>query len=216
MMANNPRTRTLCRRACFGGLVMLFALAGCKSKDGGSSSTAPRDPLVYGPSRIPPQNVPLPDRTGVGVKGTKSDPLLDRPVSQNGGSGYSADPSRFTGTYIPGVGSTPAALAAKGKDSDELKIDTPVDNRVPLKPAGGVQPAAAIEASSDVQPLYGQLQKYGIEVTDRSLTKDDEGKFVFRASVPIGNGTKREYNGVGSSANDAVKQVLDQVVGDRK
>lgn len=214
MMATNPRTRTLCGRACSAGFLLLFALAGCKSKDGGTSNT--RDPLVYGPSRIPPQNVPVPDRTGIGAKGTKSDPLLDRPVSQGSSdkAGYSADPARFTGTYIPGVGSTPAALAAKSKD-DELKIDTP-DNRVPLKPAGGVQPAGGIEVPGGVEPLYAELGKYGVTPESRSLTQDGEGKFVFQASVPIGNAAKRQYNGVGATANEAVKQVLDSVKEDRR
>ena len=42
-------------------------------RSGGSSGTGSRDPLVFGPNRIPQQNLPLPDRGGIGTKG-KADP----------------------------------------------------------------------------------------------------------------------------------------------
>ena len=89
MTANNPRTRTFCRRACAVGLAALLALVGCKSKDGGGASTGGgnRDPLVYGPNRIPPQNVPLNDRAGVPTKGTKTDPLIGAPTGRPGDKG---------------------------------------------------------------------------------------------------------------------------------
>ena len=114
MTTTNPRPRTLCRLALSAGLVVSSALvAGCKSKDGGSPVAKIRDPLVYGPNRIPPQNVPVPDRDGVGSKGT-ADPLIGSPTAASGdknGVGYSDDPERFKGTYIPSESSTPAALA---------------------------------------------------------------------------------------------------------
>ncbi len=222
MTATNPRTRCLCRRAFAAGLVALVALVGCKSKDGGGSAGGGgRDPLVYGPNRIPPQNVPLPERGGVGVKGTKGDPLLERPVGKGdkSGVGYTDDPARFKGIYVPGPGTTPAALAGKLKDGDELKIDTP-DNRVPLQPAGGVVPSAGPAGSGDagsgVETLFRELEKYGVKREDRYLGRED-GKYVFRASVPIGgSGAKRQYTGVGDTPTDAVKQVLDGVTSDHK
>ena len=81
--------------------------AGLPRAAGGKS----RDPLVYGPNRIPPQNVPVPDRGGIGAKGTKTDPLIDAPTGRPGDKTASATrrPERFKGPYIPGPGSTPAA-----------------------------------------------------------------------------------------------------------
>ena len=215
MTVANPRTRMLHRRACAVGLLALIALVGCRSNEGGKGSGG-RDPLVYGPNRIPPQNVPLHDRGGVGAKNTKTDPLLERPVGKNGdrsGFGYKDDPSRFKGTHIPGPDSTPAALAGRSGDGDELKIDTP-DNRVPLQPAGGVIPIES-DAGMAVDSLLRELEKFGVRKEDRSLARED-GKYIFRAATTNANGTKRAYQGRGDSANDAVKQVLDQVTLDRR
>src|SRR5262249_52752191 len=126
--------------------------------------------------------------------------------------GYTDDPERFKGTYIPSMNSTPAALAAKGRD-EGLKIDTP-DDRAPLKQVGAVVPAAS--GGDALEPMYAELEKNGAKRGETSLGKED-GKFVFRAAVPIGNnGAKRQYMGVGETQNEAVKQVLDQVVADGK
>ena len=97
-----------------------------------------------------------------------------------------------------------------------MKIDTP-DNRVPLQPAGGVVPAAgdAGETGSAVDGLYRELEQYGVKAADRSLGRED-GKYVFRAAQVNANGTKRQYHGEGDTATDAVKQVLEQVMLDRK
>src|SRR5215210_6242885 len=175
MTATNPRSRTLSRLAWTAGFVALLALTGCKStKDAtGAATGKSRDPLVYGPTRIPAQNLPLPDRGAVGAKGTKSDPLLERPVGKGDkdktGVGYADGPERFRGTFIPGPGSTPAALAGKKGDGDELKIEAPEapDNRVPLRPGGGVMPAGGIEmgemgdkGDGGLQTLYADLAKY--------------------------------------------------------
>ena len=212
MTAGNPRTRTFRYRACAVGLMALCAIVGCKSGDG-SKGTGGRDPLVYGPHRIPPQNVPVPSG-GVG-EGHEGDPLLERPVGKNGdksGVSYNDDPARFKGPHIPGPASTPAALAGKTKnDGDELKIDTP-DNRVPLQPVGGVVP---VEGGSGVDALYRDLEKYGVRREDQSLTREDD-KYLFRATITNANGTKRTYQGRGDTATDAVKQVLEQVTLDRK
>jgi hypothetical protein len=213
------QSRSLCRLATTAGLAMLFALAGgCKSKDGGSPGKS--DPLMAGPGRIPPQNLPLPDRGGIGSKG-KTDPLIGNPTGKPGdksGVGYNDDPERFKGTHIPGAGSTPAALAGKGRDGDELKIDDGTRG-VPLTPAGGMvgstAPVAPVEAN-EADGLFTELARYGVTRDDRSLGRENN-QYVFRASVPIsGNGAKRQYTGVGETAQEAVKQVLDQVIADRK
>ncbi|MBA4186801.1 MAG: hypothetical protein C0467_02160 [Planctomycetaceae bacterium] len=224
MTATNPRTRILSRRACIAGLAGFLALTGCKSRDSGGevgaggAPTKIRDPLVYGPTRIPPQNVPLPERGGIGAKG-RADPLTT-PAGKNGdktGVGYSDSPDRFKGAYNPGPGTAPAALAGKNLDAEELKIDTP-DNRVPLRQASGVLPAGSVEAPSPpgLEPLFSELAKYGVTRADRTLVQEN-GDYTFRASVPIsGNGAKRQYTAVGKTGNEAVKQVLDQVIADRK
>jgi hypothetical protein len=231
MTDTNPRTRRLGRRAC-AAAALLLALVGCKSnKDGGggaASAGKSRDPLV----RIPAQNVPIPGRNdAIGTKGTKSDPLLERPVGRDSktGVGYTDDPERFKGTFIPGTGSTPAALATKMKDADALKIDEP-DNRVPLRPAGGVIPDAgpgggdpigpgvppggAVDAPEGLEGLYAELAKYGAKPQDRSLTRE-EGQWYFRASVPW-KGAVRRYTGAGPTPAAAVQELLGQVIMDRK
>ncbi len=223
MTAYNPRTRSFFRRAWLVGVVALFALAGCKTKDGNGSgaTTKPRDPLVYGPTRIPPQNVPVSERGGVGSAGPKIDPLKDRSVGSSGdktGVGYADGPERFRGTHVPGPATTPAALAAKANDSEELKIDTP-DFRVPLRQVGGTLPVGGGTASpppEGLDQLYAELAKYGVTPSARSLTQEN-GEYTFRAAVPISdNGAKRQYAGVGRTAAEAVKQVLDQLQSDGK
>lgn len=202
--------RRLVACAC---LVALLALAGCKSDKsdpapGGTGVSRGKDPLVYGPTKIPRQDLPIPDRA-TGPNG-KRDPLTT-PTGNK--TGYSDDPERFKGTFLPGKASTPAALAGRNKDDDGLRIESP---GVPLTPTGGVIAAGALEAPEGVSQLYAQLDKYGVKPEDRSLERED-GKYVFRASVPIsGNGARRQYTGISTSAPEAVKQVIDQVAADRK
>jgi hypothetical protein len=219
MTAINPRTRSIYRWPGFIGLAALLALAGCKSNnsDNGTRNT---DPLVGG--RIPPQNVPLPDRGGIGANGKPSDPLLGSPTSKppdKNGVGYSDDPSRFKGTYIPSPSSTPAALASKLKDDEELKIDDNA-NRVPLQQTGAAVPSKPVDQGTGLDALYRELEKYGWKREDRPLGQEN-GEYVFRASVPRmggngANGAKLQVTGVGPTPEEAVKQALDQVIQDRK
>lgn len=201
-----------------GACCALFALVGCKSdKDtgigGGVGMGASRpkdkaDPLVFGPTKIPKQDLPVPDRaTGPRIK---PDPLT---TPTGGKAGYTDDPERFKGTFIPGKASTPAALSGRRpKDGEELKID----DGAPLVPTGGALPNGSLDAPEGVSGLYTQLERLGVSAEDRSLTREN-GQYVFRASVAIsGNGAKRQYTGMSESAADAVKRVLDQVVADQK
>jgi hypothetical protein len=188
----------------------LLALAGCRTDKevmGTGVSKGKNDPLVHGPTRIPRQDLPVPDRA-TGPKG-KADPLT---TPTGGKAGYSDDPERFKGTFIPGKPSTPAALAGRFKDGEELKIDD--GKGVALTP-GGTLPGG-IEPPEDVEPLLLQLEKLGVSREDRTLEREN-GKFAFRASVPITRtGARRQYVGVGLTARDAVKQVLDQIATDPK
>ncbi len=204
--ARHTRTdfRCLARRwvlcACAAGLI---ALAGCKTdkEAKGAGVARGKDPLVHGPTRIPRQDLPVPDRA-TGPRGGKLDPLT---TPTGGKAGYSDDPERFKGAFIPGRPSTPASLAGRFKDGEELKIDTP-----------GVPLTGGVAAPADVEPQFAQLDKFGVKSEDRTLDREG-GQWVFRASVPIsGNGARRQYTGAGTSAADAVKQVLDQIAADRK
>jgi hypothetical protein len=188
----------------------LIALAGCKSDKETKATGVARgkDPLVYG-TNIPRQNVPVPDRA-TGPQGS-GDPLT---VPTGGKAGYIDDAGRFKGTFIPGERSTPAALAGRKSDGEELKIDdTP---GVALTPASGTLPGGSIEPPEDTEPLLAQLEKLGVARADRSLDREN-GQYAFRASVSLGsNGARRQYVGVGATPRDAIKQVLDQLVADQK
>lgn len=221
MMADTQHTQSTFGRparrwvACVCAAALL-ALVGCKSTKEpsgaggvGVSRGKDRDPLVFGPTKIPKQDLPLPDRATGGK--SKPDPLTT--PTGGGKAGYNDDPERFKGTFIPGKPSTPAALAGRMKDDEELRIAAP---GVPLTQVGGVLPGETLEVPEGVSPLYAQLDKYGVTPDDRSLARED-GKYVFRASVPIsGNGARRQYTGVGTTAPEAVRQVIDQVATDRK
>jgi hypothetical protein len=198
-----------------GALALAVAVAllaaGCKSKDGGSGGLARHDPLMGG--RIPPQNVPVPDRGTAGGK-TKSDPLMT-PAGRPGdrtGAGYTDDPQRWKNApYVPSDKTVPAALASRPRDGDELKIETP---GVTLQPAGGPAPGASADlAGADAQ--LQQLRNYGLTTGNYAFDRTADG-YVFRANIPIsGGGTTRGYSGAGATPADAVKQVLDQVKADR-
>jgi hypothetical protein len=219
MTAINPRKRFFSFGPGAIGFLVLFALVGCKS-GGSDNSSRNGDPLVSGPSRIPAQNIPVPDR-GIGSNGKLPDPLLGSPTGKpqdKNGVGYTDDPSRFKNTYIPGPNSTPAALAAHLKDGDELKIDGS-ENRTPLQQAGAVLPAKPVEqgVSAALSAIYQDLEKYGCKREDRSIAQEN-GEYVFRASVPRegGVGAKLLVTGVGRTPEDAAKQALDQIQLDRK
>ena len=199
--------RTLRRWAFALGATGLLALAGCKTdkETQGTGVGRKNDPLVYGPSRIPRQDLPLPDRDrGIGNKG-KTDPLTTPTGGRNDkAAGYSDDPERWKGTVLPGKSTTPASLAGRANDGEELKIEAP---GVPLQPAGGALPA---EASEGVSQLYDRLERVGVKREDRSLERTN-GQYVFRASILNTRGAKTQYTGEAETAYDAVKQVVDQV-----
>jgi hypothetical protein len=205
-----PR-RTLRRRVAVACGALLVALAGCKSDKGAQGSGVSRgrhDPLfASGPNLIPRQNVPIPDRA-TGPKG-RGDPLTTPTGGKSGDKvGYSDDPERFKGSYVPSLGSTPAALASRLKDGDELKIDD--TDGVPLKPAGGTLAGGSLTAPAEVAPLYAELERRGVKREDRDLVREN-GKWTFRASLPNAQGAKTQYTGVADTAADAVKQVLKQI-----
>jgi hypothetical protein len=215
MTADTRRTRSGPRRtprrwlaaAC---AALLLAATGCKSDKGGPGANVSRgrnDPLfASGPNLIPKQNVPIPDRASGPKRG---DPLTAPTGGKSGDKvGYNDDPARFKGVVVPGKGTTPAALASKLKDGDELKID---DGGVPLTPVGGIAPAGGgLTPPADVAPLYAELEKRGVKREDRELTREG-GKWAFRASVTNKDGAKTQYTGVAETAADAVKQVLKQI-----
>ena len=193
------------------GVVALLVLSGCKTdkdaKGNGTGVSRGKDPLVYGPNRLPPQNLPTSstDRA-TGPAGGKSDPL----TTQVGGKvGYNSDPERFKGPVVLGKSSTPASLTSRGRDGDELKIESP---GVTLTQTGGTLPGGELEAPQAVGPLYKQLeQQYGVKPADRTLELES-GQWVFRVSMALVDGPgRRQYCGAASNAPDAIKQVIDQL-----
>jgi hypothetical protein len=220
MTVINPRKRSLSFWSGAIGLGMLLALAGCKSGNSDNSSRN-GDPLVSGPSRIPAQNIPVPER-GIGSNGKLPDPLLGGPSGKpqdRTGVGYTDDPSRFKGSYIPSPNSTPAALAGHMKDGEELKIDGS-ENRIALQQASAVLPSKATMeqgVSPALSAIYQELEKYGCKSEDRSIAQEN-GEYVFRASVPRegGVGAKLLVSGIGRTPEEAAKQALDQIQLDRR
>jgi len=209
-MRADTRTRLPLLAAC--GFALLFA--GCKDKPT-TGGIARNDPLLGG-NRIPPQNVPVPDRGTAGNKSKPFDPLMTPVGSKDtkSGAGYTDDPQRWKGRpYSPNMGSVPASLAGRGKDGDELKIEDPTRG-VPLQPAGGPIPAgdADLAASADLQ--LQQLREYGVAKGNYSFTREN-GSVVFRANVPSPTGATQGFTGVGANPAEAVKQVLDQVKANR-
>jgi len=200
-------------------LVVFVALAGCKNtnKDTPGLSTGGgargKDPLVAGPNLIPKQNVPVPER-GIGTKGKTGDPLLGNPTGKAGDKvGYNDSPERFKGTFIPGKPSTPASLAGRIKDGEELKIESP---GVKLQPAGGVEAVDGPDPDAAVAPLYARLEQLGVKSQDRELSWDGK-QWVFFASVSLGReGPRRGYSGSGNTQAEAVKSVVDQISAERK
>ena len=196
--------RLTTRRGAFAlGAAGLLALAGCRSDKEAPGLGVGRnnDPLVSGP-RIPKQDLPIPER-GFGSKG-RSDPLTS-PVGGRGDKvGYTDDPERWKGTVLPGQGSTPASLAGRFNDGEELKIESP---GVKLEPAAGVTPA---DAGQGVSALFDRLERMGVKREDRSLEREGD-KYVFRATVSLNDtGARRQYSGQGDTPYEAVKQVVDQ------
>ena len=208
-----PRVRAWVVVVCAASLCVLVGCKTNKDVQGtGASNPKNKDPLVHGPTRIPRQDLPVPDRA-TGPKGGKVVDPLTMPTGTGGKASYTDDPERFKGTFIPGIGSTPAALAGRIKDGEELKIDSP---GVTLTPAGGAFPGNTLTPPEGVEPLFGQLEKYGVKREERALEREGAG-WVFRASVPLGgNGARRQYTGAGTTAAEAVKQVLDQIATDPK
>ncbi len=190
---------------------LLIALVGCKTEKGVKGSGVSRgrnDPLfASGPNLIPKQNVPIPDRA-TGPMG-RGDPLTTPTGSKSSDKvGYSDSPERFRGTFVPGKSTTPAALASRLKDGEELKIDD--GGGVPLTPTSGTLPGGTLQAPADVAPLYAELERRGVRKEDRDLAREN-GRWTFRASLSNNTGAKTQYTGVADSAADAVKQVLKQL-----
>lgn len=212
-------------------LLLLIPLAGCKSREGSLGRGS--DPLVYGPDRIPRQNVPLPERGAVGQG--RTDPLIAAPTGRPGprdssGGGYSDDPARFRGVYVPGPATTPAGLAGRW-DEEGLKISDGPPERVPLRPAADTtaagqpppfpprastpppQPESIPTTGPPLQNLYQELEHLGVPRDSFSLQREGS-QYLFRATLPW-DGARRQYTGVGNTPAEAVRQVLEQVRLDR-
>lgn len=199
-------------------LLSLLGSQGCKSREGSLGRGA--DPLVYGPDRIPRQNVPLPERGSVGQG--RSDPLIGAPTgrkpSRDNSNGYTDDPARFRGIHIPSPATTPAGLAGR-VDDEGLKISDSPPERVPLRPAGGNNPSTppstappqpdSLPVGPAIDTLEQELDRIGVPRDGRSLYREGT-QYVFRATLPW-DGARRQYTGAGDSPAAAIRQVIEQI-----
>ena len=223
MNGTNTTTRraSAARKLCVAALLGASLAGGCKSKDTnggvarGSGGGGRNDPLLTGPGRIEPQNLPLPERNGT-AGGRRGDPLLGSPTGRpnNERSGYSDDPERFKGVYVPGPGSVPAYLSGRTRDADELKIERP--DVPPVSPAGGVMPPAAIPPAPPAtgSARVSSLEDLGLRRGDYTLERD-AGGFTLRVRRELPGGGVRQYTERGATEADVVANMISQLKGDR-
>jgi hypothetical protein len=183
-------------------VVAAVAGAGCKSTGGSSDSSTKSDP-IFG-RNIPKQDLPVPGKDGYGAD--VRDPLLRNTQASKDGDRFEKEP------YRPGSSTTPASLAAKGRDDqagvpsiDDRPTGTPTSRSpVPFKPAA--DPGVPLDQS------LAELRRIGAKWSD--ARRASNGEMVFDCDVPLGpngEGPFRHYEGAGATeaaaANDAVKQI---------
>ncbi len=206
----------------------LALAAGCRSKDGSAAGgMAKHDPLIGG-SRIPPQNVPLPDR-GVGAKGGRPDPLKESLTGRDKDKQAKADNAdRWKGPYIPDANSTTASLASAARlraTTSDLTIDgdegaTRAGGVLLQPPDGGIRPTAGTTrppAADAIPPdVLRELQTLGVKAGDYEVARTSDGGSAVRARVLLGsNGATRQYEEVGPTAAAAARKVAEQIRADR-
>lgn len=202
---------------------------GLVSRPGGSNQLSRVDPLLTG-GRIPPQDLPLPGKEAVASE--NRDPLYglptgagDRPepTKQAGRTNTDATPGAIDAAlpppprepYRPGRNTTAAALAGRLNPRDPTlaigdqppPIGTPTNGGSPVRPASGTQ---SVQDQADV------LRQMGAHV---ALPVREGDVYIARAEVPIDPdhpGRLRAYEGGGRSPEAAMKQLYDQVRGDRR
>jgi hypothetical protein len=220
-------------------------LAGCKSKGsngglmrglgmgGGSpgSLTSRGDPLLGG-ARIPPQNLPIPNR---GDSAQSRDPLLSTGVptgktapterTDRGEPKKDQASIRRDDPFRPGRAQTAAALAARTIATDDtLAIG---DRNPTITPASGTDGPAPFQLPGGVKPLADGISATDVAAALRNLgatidppERTAEG-YIIRVTVPIGKpgadgrpGLIRQYEGIGTTAAMAAADALTQIRGD--
>ncbi|MCZ2343104.1 MAG: hypothetical protein LC104_15130 [Bacteroidales bacterium] len=227
---------------------VLMLLAGCKSKGsngglmrglgmgGGSSGslTSRGDPLLGG-ARIPPQNLPIPNR---GDSAQSRDPLLSPGIptgkatpterTDRGGAAKDKDKEqasiRRDDPFRPGRAQTAAALAGRTIPPDNLLA---IGSRDPaITPASGTDGVSPFQLPGDgasgVRIAAGEvaaaLRNLGATVEPPERTTEG---YIIRVTVPIGKpgadgrpGLIRQYEGFGPTAAQAAADALTQIRGD--
>ena len=192
----------------FAALLGVALSSGCKNKDtdGGVAKGGRNDPLLSGPGRIAPQNLPVPERGTAG--GRRSDPLLGSPTTRpNERSGYTDDAERFKGVFVPNANSGPAALAGRMREGDELKMERP--DGTDVRPVGGTLPPAS--SSTDSQLIA--LETYGVKRGDYSLEQDGSGS-VLRVRKELSGGGVRQYTETGATPAEALGKMIEHIKSD--
>jgi hypothetical protein len=205
-------TNVTIRRALLLAVLALPLAGGCKSKEtDGTVARGRTDPLLAGPGRIAPQNLPIPDRGTAGNR--RGDPLLGAPTSRpnNERSGYTEDPERFRGIYVPSASSVPAALSSRLREGEELKIERPGGvEATPVRPASGMLPTASIPAEAQLIAL----ETHGVRRGDYSLEQENGG-YVLRVRKELQTGAVRQYTETGNTASEAIRKMIEQLKSDQ-
>ena len=165
--------------------------SGCRLFDraggsGGRSSLGDRPDPLMGGSRIPATNLPTGKAdTARGVR----DPLMTSPVSQSNDlpGGVRKDP------YRPSRESTAAGLAA----GTRIPADYP-DRR-----------ATGKTEAADYDRIASELRRLRVKFQEPTR---EGGEYVVRGEVLIGtDGSMQRYEGSGTTAADAAKELLEQI-----
>lgn len=224
------------RRSCL-VLSLPVLAAGCKSADKGGplglglfasrdssagSQRAAVDPILTN-GRIPPQSLPVPGKDSLTVDAGR-DPLFGSPAGRDrddrperaASTGKRTPPKptdetsstpRMSLPYRPSPASTPAALAGR------------IDPRDPAMRVGDDPPPVLSVGRADgsAADLTRELKKLGATVSPPAL---ERGEYVCRGEIeldPDGKpGVRRAYETAGATPQAALRQMLEQMRGDRR
>ncbi len=188
-------------------MILVSLGTGCRlfNKSGGDSGGwgGSRDPL-FGRDRIPATDLPTGREIGRGGK----DPLFTTPVSNE--NKLSSDlPARDNRTPFRTGPETTAAGLARGTTDDSpllsVQAEEPADDR---RTRGGPVMLKGTRGDTSIDRIVEDLKRYGV----KAGTPFREGAdYVIRGELESSTGVIRQFEGVGSTADRAAQDLLEQV-----